>query len=335
MDYRVNGFITLSLKKFMKIVVLDGYTLNPGDLSWDALEKLGDLTVYDRTPSDKRIERAAGAEIVFTNKTPLDAATINQLPSLKFIGVLATGYNVVDIEAAKANGIIVANAPGYGTASVVQMTFALLLELCQHVKHHSDVVREGKWAQSPDFCFWDYPLIELAGKTLGIIGFGTIGQKVGDVATAFGMNIIGNSRSWSDQSHRSNFRWMEIPDLLNQSDVVSIHCPLFPETKGLINKESLQRMKSSAFLLNTSRGPIIVEEDLADALNNGVIAGAGIDVLSVEPPAENNPLFTAKNCLITPHISWATKEARSRLMDITVANLTAFLHNKPQNVVNG
>lgn len=319
----------------MKIVVLDGYTLNPGDLSWDALENLGDLTVYDRTPPDKRTERAAGAEIVFTNKTPIDADTIKQLPSLKFIGVLATGYNIVDTEAAKANGIIVANAPGYGTASVVQMTFALLLELCLHVKHHSDAVRAGKWAKSPDFCFWDYPLVELTGKTMGIIGFGTIGQKVADVATAFGMNIIGNSRSKSDQSHRSNFRWMDIPDLLNQSDVVSIHCPLFPETKGLIKKESLQLMKSSAFLLNTSRGPIIVDEDLADALNNGVIAGAGIDVLSVEPPAENNPLFTAKNCLITPHVSWATKEARTRLMEITVANLTAFLHNKPQNVVNG
>ena len=318
----------------MKIVVLDGYTLNPGDLSWDGLEKLGEITVYDRTPADKIMERAADAEILFTNKTPLDEATINQLPALKFIGVLATGYNVVDIKAAKATGVVVANVPGYGTASVAQMTIALLLELCQHVKHHSDVVRAGKWAKSPDFCFWDYPLVELDGKTMGIIGFGTIGQQVADVATAFGMNTIGNSRSRSDQSHRPNFRWMDIPDLLSQSDVVSIHCPLFPETEGLINKESLQRMKRSAFLLNTSRGPIVVDRDLADALNNGVIAGAGIDVLSVEPPSENNPLFTAKNCLITPHISWATKESRARLMENTVSNLESFLAGNPQNVVN-
>lgn len=214
------------------------------------------------------------------------------------------------------------------------MTFALLLELCLHVQQHSEAVREGKWALSADFCFWDFPLVELQDKTIGIIGFGSIGQKVGDVATAFGMNIIGNSRHWGDQSHRSNFRWAEIPELLAQSDVVSIHCPLFPETKGLINKESLQTMKRSAFLLNTSRGPIIVDEDLADALNNNVIAGVGIDVLSVEPPSKQNPLFTAKNCIITPHIAWATKEARARLMDIAVKNLSSFLQGNPVNVVN-
>ena len=318
----------------MKIVILDGYTLNPGDLDWDGLKKLGDLVVYERTPADKVIERAAGAEVVFTNKTPVSEEAINQLSSLKFIGVLATGYNIVHTEAAKAKGIVVANVPGYGTTSVVQMTFALLLELCQHVQRHSDAVMDGKWTRSADFCFWDYPLVELAGKTIGIIGFGHIGQQVGDVATAFGMNIIGNSRTRTDQSHRKNFTWGTVSELLRQSDVVSIHCPLFPETKGLINKESLRLMKKSAFLLNTSRGPIIVDGDLAAALNNDVIAGAGIDVLSVEPPPAGNPLFTAKNCIITPHIAWATREARARLMEITVSNLSAFLAGTPVNVVN-
>jgi len=318
----------------MKIVILDGYTLNPGDLNWDGLKKLGDVTVHDRTPADKVVERASDAEIVFTNKTPVSEDALNHLPKLKFIGVLATGYNIVNTEVAKQRGVIVSNVPGYGTTSVVQMTFALLLELCLHVQRHSDAVMDGKWAKSADWCFWDYPLVELAGKTIGIIGFGRIGQQVGDVASAFGMNIIGSSRTQTDQSHRKNFQWADVPQLLEQSDVVSIHCPLFPETKGLINKESLQRMKRSSFLLNTSRGPIIVDEDLADALNNDVIAGAGIDVLSVEPPSKDNPLFKAKNCIITPHIAWATKEARERLMEITVNNLTAFLSGSPVNVVN-
>jgi glycerate dehydrogenase len=318
----------------MKIVVLDGYTLNPGDISWDGLKAFGDVTIYDRTPVDKVVERAAGAEIIFTNKTPVSEEAINALSSLKFIGVLATGYNIVNTEAAKTKGIIVSNVPGYGTTSVVQMTIALLLELCLHVQRHSDAVMKGKWARSADWCFWDYPLTELSGKTIGIIGFGRIGQQVGDVATAFGMNIIGNSRQWTDQSQRKNFRWAEVSELLAQSDVVSIHCPLFPETKGLINKESLKTMKTSAFLLNTSRGPIVVDEDLADALNNDVIAGAGIDVLSAEPPPKDNPLFNAKNCIITPHIAWATKEARMRLMDITVSNLSAFINGGPVNVVN-
>ena len=318
----------------MKIVVLDGYTLNPGDISWDGLKALGDVTIHDRTPADKVVERAAGAEIVFTNKTPVNEEAINQLSSLKFIGVLATGYNIVNTEAAKEKGIIVSNVPGYGTTSVVQMTMALLLELCLHVQRHSDSVMGGKWAKSADWCFWDYPLVELSGKTIGIIGFGRIGQQVGDVATAFGMNIIGNSRNWTDQSQRKNFRWAEIPELLAQSDVVSIHCPLFPETKGLINKDSLKTMKKSAFLINTSRGPIVVDDDLAGALNNDVIAGAGIDVLSVEPPPADNPLFKTKNCIITPHIAWATKEARLRLMNATVNNLSSFLSGKPVNVVN-
>jgi len=318
----------------MKIVILDGYALNPGDLSWDGLKQFGEIVIFDRTPIDKVIEHCNGAEIVITNKVSIGGKEINSLPSLKYIGVIATGYNIIDIEVAKQKGIIVTNVPGYSTASVVQLTFALLLELCLHVQRHSDSVMDGKWSRSLDFSFWDYPLVELSGKTMGIIGFGSIGQQVADVATAFGMNIIGNSRRQTVQTHRKNFRWAAISELLEQSDVVSIHCPLTPETEGLINKRSLKRMKSSAFLLNTGRGPIIVEEDLATALNNEVIAGAGIDVLSVEPPAKDNPLFKAKNCIITPHIAWATLEARSRLMEIAVNNLAAFISTKPVNVVN-
>lgn len=318
----------------MKIVVLDGYTLNPGDLDWEGLKKLGDLKVYDRTPYNKTVERCADAGVVLTNKAPLQKDVLENLPSLKYIGILATGFNIIDIETARKKNIIVSNAPGYGTVSVVQMTFSLLLELCLHVQRHSDSVMAGKWSASPDFCFQDYPLIELAGKTMGIIGFGDIGEKIGDLASAFGMNLMGNKRHPSDQSHRKNFKWTEVTELLEESDVVSIHCPLSPETKGLINKESLERMKRSAFLLNTSRGPIVVEKDLADALNNGIIAGAGIDVLSIEPPPKDNPLFAAKNCIITPHIAWATKEARTRLMNIALNNLKAFLEGKPVNVVN-
>lgn len=318
----------------MKLVVLDGYTLNPGDLNWEGIKKFGDLEVHDRTPENQIVERCQGAEIIFTNKTPLREPILSQLPDLKYIGVLATGYNVVDVDYAKSRGIAVANVPGYGTASVVQMTFALLLELCQHVQSHSDSVRQGDWAASPDFCYWNYPLIELEGKTIGIIGFGSIGQKVADIATAFGMNIIGFSRTRSDQSHRKNFKWAELNELLKESDVVSVHCPLFPETQGIINKDSLRMMKRTAFFLNTSRGPLMVDQDLADALNEGIIAGAGIDVLSVEPPSADNPLFKAKNCLITPHIAWATKEARSRLMGIAENNLSSFLNQKPINIVN-
>lgn len=318
----------------MKIVVLDGYTLNPGDLSWDGIRKFGDLQVYERTPPHQIVERCKDAEIIFSNKTPVSRETLEQLPELKYIGVLATGYNVIDIDYAKERGVVVTNVPGYGTASVVQMTFALLLELCQHVQKHSDSVFQGDWAASPDFCYWKYPLVELEGKTIGIIGFGRIGKKVADVATAFGMNVLGSARHHSDQSHRKNFSWAELPELLSNSDVVSIHCPLFPETKGLINKNSLSQMKNSAFLLNTSRGPIVVDEDLAEALNTGVIAGAGIDVLSVEPPSTSNPLFKAKNCLITPHIAWATKEARSRLMETVEKNLSSYLNGEQVNVIN-
>jgi len=318
----------------MKIVALDGHTLNPGDLDWEAFKKLGELKVYDRTPYELTAERCAGAEIILTNKAPVGKDVLEKLPSLQYIGVTATGFNIIDTETAKRQNIVVTNVPGYGTNSVVQMTFSLLLELCLHVQKHSDAVRAGKWSASPDFCFWDFPLIELAGKTMGIIGFGDIGEKVGDLATAFGMDLMGNRRHPTDQAHRKNFRWASVDEILESADVVSIHCPLSPETKGLINKESLKRMKKSAFLLNTSRGPIIVENDLAEALNKEMIAGAGIDVLSVEPPPPDNPLLTAKNCIITPHIAWATKEARIRLMNTATENLKAFLAGKPVNVVN-
>lgn len=320
----------------MKIVILDGHTLNPGDLSWDRWQQYGEVIVYPRTPADTAtiLKRCAGADALITNKFPLTAATLEALPSLKYIGVTATGYNIVDIAAARKQGIIVSNVPSYGTASVVQMTFALLLELTLRVQRHSDAVMDGKWSRSPDFCFWDYPLVELAGKTMGIIGMGNIGGKVADVAAAFGMTVIGNSRTRTPQSHRHGFTWGTIPELLAQSDVVSIHCPLFPETLGLINKENLARMKPTAFLLNTSRGPIVVEKDLAEALDQGLIAGAGVDVLSVEPPVQGSPLIGAKNCIITPHISWATKEARARLMAGSLSNLAAFVTGNPINKVN-
>ena len=322
--------------KKIKIVVLDGHTLNPGDLSWDQWQQYGEVVVYPRTPVDAAVilERCKDADALITNKFPLSAATLAALPAVKYIGVTATGYNIVDVEAAKKQGVVVSNVPSYGTASVVQMTFALLLELTLHVQRHSDAVMEGRWSRSPDFCFWDYPLVELAGKTMGIIGMGHIGSKVADVATAFDMKVIGNSRTRSNQKARQNFTWATIPELLERSDVVSIHCPLFPETLGLINRGSLASMKPTAFLLNTSRGPIIVEQDLADALNQGLIAGAGIDVLSVEPPVTGSPLIGAKNCIITPHISWATKEARSRLMSGSLANLAAFVAGNPMNKVN-
>ena len=317
----------------MKIVVLDGYALNPGDLDWKGFQEFGELVLYDRTAAHEIRDRASGAAVLLTNKTPIRENIINELPDLRFIGVLATGYNIIDVEAATRRGIVVSNIPDYGSYSVAQLTIALLLELCHHVQRHSDTVHEGKWAESKDWCYWNYPLIELAGKTIGIIGFGSIGKKVGDMATAFGMNVLATARTKSDQSHRKNFRWTEVPDLLQQSDVVTIHCPLTPETKGLINSKSLRTMKQTAFLLNTSRGPIIVDEDLAEALNKEWIAGAGIDVLSVEPPPKDNPLFSARNCIITPHIAWATQEARRRLMEMAVANLAAFVDGKPVNVV--
>jgi glycerate dehydrogenase len=318
----------------MKIVVLDGYTLNPGDLSWADLSKLGEVTIYDHTSSGQILERARGATILFTNKTPLQVDVLARLDGLQYIGVLATGYNVVDVEAARERDIVVTNIPTYGTKSVAQMVFALLLAMTQHVKEHSDAVFNGEWTKCRDFCFWKYPLTELAGKTMGIVGFGRIGQATADLAAAFGMKVIGYDSRQSDQSQRQNFKWAGLAGLLAEADVVSLHCPLFPETKGIINRETLKLMKPTAFLINTSRGPLVVEEDLAVALNQGQIAGAALDVLTVEPPLVDNPLFTAKSCLITPHISWATREARARLMAIAVDNLQGFLAGHPVNVVN-
>jgi glycerate dehydrogenase len=318
----------------MKIVVLDGLTLNPGDLSWDGLYHLGDVEIHDRTFGEQIIERSKGAEILFTNKTPLGEDEFAQLPDLKYIGVLATGYNIVDIEAAKKLNITVTNIPAYSTNSVAQMTFALILELCLHVQEHSNAVHSGDWVNSPDFSFWKTPLIELADKTMGIIGFGSIGQQVAKVAEAFGMKVIAAKSSNSNSGNNTNVKRVDLDELLRVSDIVSLHCPLFPSTKGIINKGNIEKMKKSAFLINTARGPLIVEEDLAEALNSGRIAGAGVDVLSTEPPKADNPLLTAKNCLITPHISWATFEARTRLMNMAVDNLKAFLQGNPINVVS-
>jgi glycerate dehydrogenase len=318
----------------MKIVVLDGYVLNPGDLSWNELKELGDVVVYDRTPLDKILERASGAEILITNKTPITKNTIESLPALKYIGVLATGYNVVDVTAAMEKEIPVTNVPGYGTKAVAQAVFALLLELCNHVQNHSDAVKNGEWSSSKDFCFWNYPLVELSGKTMGIIGFGSIGKQVAEIASAFDMKVLVYSRTMSGENNRKNFTWVELEELLKQSDVVSLHCPLFPETEGIINRQSLKLMKSTAFLINTSRGPLVLEEELAQALNEGVIAGAAIDVMSKEPPEIDNPLFKAKNCIITPHIAWATKEARERLMNIAVDNVKSYINGAIKNAVN-
>ena len=318
----------------MKIVVLDGLTLNPGDLSWDGLRQLGDVEIHDRSFGEQIIERSKGAEILFTNKTPLGENEFSLLPDLKYIGVLATGYNIVDIEEAKKRNITVTNIPAYSTNSVAQMTFALILELCLHVQDHSNAVHRGDWVNSPDFSFWNSPLIELAGKTLGIIGFGSIGQQVSKVAEAFGMKVVACKSSSNNSIDNENVKRVELDELFRVSDIISLHCPLFPSTKGIINKNNIEKMKRSAFLINTARGPLIVEEDLAEALNNGRIAGAGLDVLSTEPPKADNPLLTAKNCLMTPHISWATLEARARLMNMAVNNLKAFLEGNPINVVN-
>ncbi len=315
----------------MKIVILDGYTLNPGDLSWDDLKKLGVCTIYDRTPPEQVIKRACDAEIVLTNKTVLDAETIGALPNLKYIGVLATGYNVVDIVAASKRDILVTNVPTYGTRSVAQMTFALLLELTQHVGHHSQTVRNGRWCDSPDFCYWDYPLVELDGLTMGLIGYGRIGQATADIAKAFGMKVLAYDPAITTPDYPGI---TDLGTLLRSSDVVSLHCPLTADTQCLINAERLALMKPTAFLINTARGPLVDEQALAVALNAGKLAGAGLDVLSVEPARPDNPLLKAKNCVITPHIAWATRAARSRLMGIATENVRAFLAGNPGNVVN-
>jgi glycerate dehydrogenase len=318
----------------VKIAILDGYCLNPGDLSWSALEKLGEVSVYDRTPEAEVTARSAGASVVLLNKTPMSAASMAALPDLKFIGVLATGYNIVDVAAARERGITVTNIPTYGTASVAQFAFALLLELCHHVGRHAEAVRGGAWSRNPDWSFWLNPLVELSGKTMGIAGFGRIGRQTGRIAHAMGMRVIAHDADTRDAPAWDGFRWASLDELAAESDVISLHCPLFLETKGMINAARLRRMKRTAFLINTSRGPLVIDQDLADALNGGVIAGAGLDVLSVEPPVETNPLLGAKNCLVTPHIAWATREARARLLDIAVSNVEAFLAGKPVNVVS-
>ena len=317
----------------MKLTILDGYCLNPGDLSWDAMRRFGELQVFDRTRVDEVVERAAGAALVLLNKTPMPGYVLAQLPELRYIGVLATGYNVVDVKAAIGRGIVVTNIPTYGTASVAQFVFALLLELCHNVKLHSDAVRAGEWSHNPDWCFWKSPLMELAGKTMGIVGFGRIGRQVARIADALGMQVIANDTYHGEEPDYPGFRWASVDEVLHESDAVSLHSPLLPETRGMINTESLAWMKPRAFLINTSRGPLVVDRDLADALNAGRLAGAGLDVLSVEPPTENNPLLSARNCLVTPHIAWATREARARLMELAVENITAFLAGEPRNVV--
>ena len=317
----------------MKIVVLDGYAENPGDLSWERLEKLGELTVYDRTAAADIVSRIGDAEIVFTNKTPLTAETFAACPNIRLVSVLATGYNIVDCAAARERGIPVCNVPGYSTAAVAQFTFALLLELCHHVGHHSEAVHAGRWTSNADFCFWDYPLVELAGKTLGIIGFGSIGKAVGRIAKAMGMRVLATGSRPTEEG-REIADYVELDTVLTQSDVISLHCPLFPETTGIINKASIAKMKDGAMLLNTSRGGVLVEADVAEALNMGKLAGAAMDVVSVEPISAENPLLTAKNCILTPHIAWAPKEARQRIMDMSVENVEAFLKGDPVHVVN-
>jgi glycerate dehydrogenase len=318
----------------MKIVVLDGYTLNPGDLTWSRLEKIGEVTVYDRTPAEKTLERIGDAEIVYTNKTVISKEILQKAKNLKFIGVLATGYNVVDVDAAKELGIIVTNIPTYGTAAVSQMAFALLLEVCHHVWDHSEAVRRGDWTNNADWCFWNYPLIELAGKTMGVIGYGRIGQATGKIAQAFGMNVLAYDEYQNKSLECETMKYVTLDELLEKSDVVTLHCPLFESTKGIINKNTIAKMKTNAILLNNSRGPLVVEQDLADALNSGRIFAAAVDVVSTEPIMMENPLVTAKNCIITPHISWAPKESRERLLNIAVDNLEAFVAGNPVNVVN-
>jgi glycerate dehydrogenase len=317
----------------MKLVVLDGYTLNPGDLSWEVFPPELKCQIFDRTAPDELHDRAKNADILLTNKTRLTGSALQSLPLLKYIGVLATGYDVVDVQQARRQGIDVTNIPAYGTSSVAQHVFALLLELCNHVGHHASAVSDGAWNRSPDWCFSQTPLMELHGKTLGIVGYGRIGQSVARISQAFGMNVIATS-SRRPANDMVGVRWATIDEVFSEADVISLHCPLNASTKGMVCAERIARMKREALLINTSRGGLIVEEDLAEALNSGRIAGAAVDVISTEPPREPNPLFEAKNCIVTPHIAWATKEARSRLMVTAVKNLNAWLSGNPQNVVN-
>lgn len=318
----------------MKIVILDGYTENPGDLSWEEFEKIGELKVYDRTPVESIIERIGDAEIVITNKTPINSDTLDACKNIKYIGVLATGYNVIDVDEAKKRGIVVSNIPTYGTAAVSQFVFALLLEIAHNVGHHSKAVFEGRWTNNEDWCFWDFPLIELQDKTMGIIGYGRIGKTTGKLAQAFGMKVLAND-SYPDKTlENENMKYVELEELYQKSDIVVLHCPLFPSTEGIINKASISKMKDGVIIINNSRGPLIVEEDLYEALESGKVYAAGLDVVSTEPIKADNPLLKAKNCFITPHISWAPKESRQRLMDIALNNLQAFVEGNPVNVVN-
>jgi glycerate dehydrogenase len=317
----------------MRIVVLDGYTLNPGDNSWADVARLGDLTVYDRTPPNEIIPRAAGAQVILTNKTPLSAQTLAQLLELRFISVLATGYNVVDVDAARRRGVLVSNVPVYGTDSVAQFVFALVLELCHHVAHHSELVHRGDWARSKDFCFWTVPLTELAGRQMGIVGFGRIGRRVGELAHAFGMSVCAYDPYPGAMPSYEPFAWKGIEEVFAAADVVSLHSPQTAESRGMVDARLLGLMKPEAMLINTARGGLVNETDLAAALNEGRIAGAGIDVVSEEPIRPDNPLVSAKNCLITPHIAWATLAARRRLMRTTADNIAAFLAGSPINLV--
>jgi len=317
----------------MKIVLLDAHTANPGDVSWAPLEAIAPCEIYPRTPLAETVARCADAEIVITNKAVLNREIISALPKLKYIGVTATGYNIVDVAAAKERGITVTNVPGYSSPAVAQLVFALLLELTNHVGHHAKTVSAGRWQASPDFCYWDHPIIELSGRTLGIIGYGDIGSAVARIAVAFGMNVLASKREWNS-APPEGVTAASIDEIFAQSDAISLHCPLTDATKHLVCDRTLALMKSTAFLINTGRGPLIDESALARALNEGRIAGAGLDVLSVEPPKDGNPLIDAKNCLITPHIGWASYEARLRLIDLAAANLNAFLAGNPLNVVS-
>lgn len=319
----------------MQIVILDGYTENPGDLSWEGFERLGDLTVYDRTPKvpDEIVRRIGDAEIVITNKTPLTEEIFDRCPQIRYVGLLSTGYNIVDGAAARRRGIPVTNIPAYGTDAVAQAAAALLLEITNRVGHHSEAVRTGRWSSHADFCFWDHPLMELAGKTLGIVGFGRIGQAMGRIGRAFGMQVLAAGSRPTDAG-RTIAEYVELDELYAKSDIISLHCPLFPETERMINKHTIAAMKDGVILLNTGRGQLICEPALAEALHSGKVRAAGLDVLSQEPPAADNPLLTAPNCFITPHIAWAARESRQRLMHTAVDNLRAFLSGDPCNVVN-
>lgn len=315
----------------MKIVILDGYAANPGDLSWEAIASQGDLTVYERTAPEDVIARIGDAEAIYTNKTVISEAAMDACPNLKLISVLATGYNVVDLAAASAHGITVCNVPAYSTRDVAQLTFALLLEICHHVGHHAETVREGRWTSCKDFCYWDYAPIALYGKTLGIIGFGQTGQAVAKLAKAFGMNVLVNTRTIRDCPEVT---FCDLETLLAQSDVVTLHCPLTEKTERMIRKETIAKMKDGAILLNTGRGPLLDEQDVAAALKSGKLSALGADVVSKEPISADNPLLTAPNCYLTPHIAWATKDARTRLLAVSAENLRQFLLGTPQNVVN-